>query len=193
MSVATRLRPDPAVAAGLAAVGGAAAGLALPFSFQIPASAVLAAAMAAIAAEDVRSLRVPDALNALAAFAGTGTIWLEAWAAGAGPFWASGLAILQGLVCGGVLLLLREGFYRIRNVDGLGLGDVKLGAVAGIWLGWELFAVAVTLAAFLALIFVAGWAARRGAWDRTRQIPFGAFLAPAVWACWYLARLFSFA
>ncbi len=34
-------------------------------------------------------------------------------------------------VCGGVFLAVRELFFRLRGIDGLGLGDVKLAAAGG--------------------------------------------------------------
>jgi leader peptidase (prepilin peptidase)/N-methyltransferase len=180
------LVPAAAVAAG---TGGALAGLTLPHWHQIGASAVLAATMAAIALVDLDRLRVPDPLNLLAALAGLATVWLAARAEGAAELKALGSALLQAAVCGGALLFVREAFFRLRRVDGLGLGDVKLGATAGVWLGWQLFAVAVTAAAMSALVFVALHVALRGPWPGGRRIPFAAFLAPATWAAWYLSML----
>jgi len=180
----------PAVAAG-GAVLGAAVGLALPQPFQIFSSAVLGATMAAIALEDLRSLKVPDPLNLVAALAGFVTVSLEALSAGLDPLPAIGHAAAQALLCGGALFLVREAFFRLRHVDGLGLGDVKLAATAGIWLGWEVFALALALAAVSALAFVAVRVARAGSWPRGKRIPFAFFLAPAIWTCWYLSRLFQ--
>jgi leader peptidase (prepilin peptidase)/N-methyltransferase len=182
--------PTPATAA-VAAVAAAAAGLALPYGYQAVASAALGGAMGAIAAEDLARFRAPDAANLLAALMGLATAWIAARARVGDPLASVGGALLQGLLCGGALLLLREAFYRLRGVDGLGLGDVKLAGVAGIWLGWELFAVAVTLAAVAALVYVALRSLREGGWPRARRIPFAACLAPAIWVCWYAAQLWS--
>ena len=178
---------DPVLWAA-AALFGAVAGLSLAGPHRIAASAVLAAAMAAIALEDLRRLRVPDFWNAVAAIAGFGAAGLGAAFDGAGAFAAVGTALISMLICAGVFLLLREAFFRLRGVEGLGLGDVKLAATGGIWLGWEVFAVAVALAAAGALIWVAAQSAS-GAWRTDRKIPFGAFLAPAIWACWYASEL----
>ncbi|MDQ3560170.1 MAG: prepilin peptidase, partial [Pseudomonadota bacterium] len=87
------------------------------------------------------------------------------------------------------LFLLREAFFRLRGVDGLGLGDVKLAAAGGIWLGWELFATAIMLAAIGALAFVATRTILEGPWPRTRRIPFALYLAPGIWVSWFLAGL----
>lgn len=179
-----------ALAAGAAAaLVGAAAGAALPEPFRIVASAVLAGLMGAIAAEDRRRFTVPDALNALAALAGLAAVWLAARSAGLDPLPSLGGALLQMGLCGGALYLLREAFFRLRNVDGLGLGDVKLAGAAGIWLGWELFAVAVLVAATGALVFVASRRRLDGDWPRERRIPLALYLAPSIWVVWFFAQV----
>jgi leader peptidase (prepilin peptidase)/N-methyltransferase len=179
-----------AAGAAGAAVAGAAAALALS-PIEIAASAALGGAMAAIAAEDVRSLRVPDGVNAFAAIVGLATIWIEARSAGHDWLAALGVAALAAALCGGALYIVREAFYRLRGFDGLGFGDVKLGATAGIWLGWQQFPFAVLMAATGALAYVVWRTAADGLWPKDRRIPFAAFLAPAVWMCWYLSELFS--
>lgn len=150
------------------------------------ASAVLGGLMAAISAADARHYRVPDPLVLLSALAGF--LWLWTAAAGAKPLGAIGMAGLHMLLCGGAFLLVREAFYRLNGVDGIGLGDVKLAAVGGIWLGWELFAIAVLLSSVGALGFVAARTAIEGAWPRSRRIPFALYLAPAIWITWFLGQ-----
>jgi leader peptidase (prepilin peptidase)/N-methyltransferase len=180
-------------AAPSAVVGAIAAGTILSAdSWGIGASAFLAATMGAIAFEDMRRLRVPDAWNLPAALGGFITVWLEARLVGVPPSIALGHAIVSLIVCGGVFYLLRETYFRWRGVEGLGFGDVKLAASGGVWLGWEAFPAAVTLAAVGAIVWIAGTAALKRGWPRDRKIPFGAFLAPAIWVCWLLARLSPF-
>lgn len=170
----------PTWIAGLAAAligGGAAVPVAAPL--DVVASAVLAGIMAVIALTDMRQFRVPDFWNALAAAMGLVVLGLG------GGLTAVGLGLLNTLICGGALFLLREGFFRLRGVEGLGFGDVKLAATGGLWLGWQLFAVAVLLAAFGALVWVASATMRQGAWQRQQKIALAAFLAPAIWLVWY--------
>jgi leader peptidase (prepilin peptidase)/N-methyltransferase len=155
---------------------------------DIAASAALGGAMSAIAAEDVRRLRVPDGVNAFAAIVGLATIWTEARSAGQDSLAVLGAAALAAALCAGALYIVREAFYRLRGFDGLGFGDVKLGATAGIWLGWEQFPFAVLIAATGALAYVAWRTVADGAWPKDRRIPFAAFLAPAIWLCWLLSR-----
>ena len=179
------------LAAGTAGAvfGGIAAALLLPPPY-VAGSAVLGGAMAAIAAEDISRLRVPDSINLLAAAAGLAMAVAEAAGADANPLWAAARAALAAALCGGGLYLVRELFYRLRGFDGLGFGDVKLGATAGIWLGWDLFPLAILVAAAGALAFVGIRIAAEGAWPKDRRIPFAAFLAPALWLCWLLSRRF---
>jgi leader peptidase (prepilin peptidase)/N-methyltransferase len=74
----------------------------------------------------------------------------------------------------------------------MGLGDVKLAGVAGIWLDWPSLPIAVEVAALGALGFVLSRHIQAGrALDPLTKLPFGAFLAPAIWICWLLARLWN--
>jgi leader peptidase (prepilin peptidase)/N-methyltransferase len=183
--------PVPVLAAG-AALLGAVAAAGFGQLLHIAASAALAGAMAAIAIEDFRRFRVPDPWNLFAALAGFLTIALAARSAGSDPLGALASAALGGVLCGGALFMVREAFLRLRGVDGLGLGDVKLAATGGIWLGWQAFPYAVMLAALSALVYVALSRRRNGAWPRQRKIPFALHLAPAIWACWYFWELSPF-
>jgi leader peptidase (prepilin peptidase)/N-methyltransferase len=177
------------IAAIAAALIGAAAGVWLTEPYQIAASAILAGAMGAMALEDVRSMRVPNAWNAVAAVAGFVVVAIDASWIGVGVFEAIGWATLSGAICGGVFFLLRELFFRLRGVEGLGFGDVKLAATGGVWLGWAVFPVAVSVAALGAILWVAATALLRRGWPRERRIPFAAFLAPAIWIAWVYARV----
>jgi leader peptidase (prepilin peptidase) / N-methyltransferase len=77
---------------------------------------------------------------------------------------------------GGVLFAIAEAYYRIRGHEGLGMGDVKLLAMIGAFLGWKLVLLTLVLASFSgSLIGVALIAAKRG--DMKYALPFGTFLA----------------
>ena len=97
------------------------------------------------------------------------------------PGWRDSLIGL--LAGGGSLWLLSEGWYRLRGEEGMGMGDVKMMAMIGAFLGWKLMILTVILGSFggsligLALIAI-------GKGDRKTQLPFGTFLAlAAVAAC----------
>jgi leader peptidase (prepilin peptidase)/N-methyltransferase len=82
------------------------------------------------------------------------------------PRWAVG-----ALITGGVLFVLAA-----IHPAGLGMGDVKLGAFLGAWLGWNgmLALVVGSLAAFIPALAIV---AARGRAARKVAIPFAPFLA----------------
>jgi leader peptidase (prepilin peptidase)/N-methyltransferase len=174
------------VALFAALFAGAAAVVALDGPIQVFASTALAAATGAIAYEDARALRVPDAWILFALIAGLAA--RGATASGSSLAAEIGVALLEAAACGGAFLLLRETYWRLRKMDGLGMGDVKLAAIGGLWLGWLGLAASVALAAAAALLLVAGHALR-GRWPADRRLPFAAFLAPAIWLWWFKAAL----
>jgi leader peptidase (prepilin peptidase)/N-methyltransferase len=90
------------------------------------------------------------------------------------PGWvASAIGVALG---GGLLLGIAEAYYRVRGEEGLGMGDVKMAAMIGAFLGWQQTLLALVLSSFLgAVIGVAMIAARKG--DMKYALPFGSFLA----------------
>src|SRR5262249_24915680 len=76
---------------------------------------------------------------------------------------------------------LWAGYRRLRGRDGIGLGDVKLAGVAGVWLDWTSLPIAVEIAALaaLAVCLVRSVAFGRRISARPRP-PFGLFLATAI-------------
>jgi leader peptidase (prepilin peptidase)/N-methyltransferase len=87
-------------------------------------------------------------------------------------------ALLGAAAGGGVLLLLYGGYYLVRKKEGLGLGDVTMMVMAGVFLGWGKALLTIILASFAgALVGLAVMAARKK--DLQFALPFGSFLAPA--------------
>jgi leader peptidase (prepilin peptidase)/N-methyltransferase len=90
------------------------------------------------------------------------------------PGWKESLIGL--LLGGGVLWVIGEAYYRLRGVDGLGMGDVKMLAMIGAFLGWRLTLVTLIFASFSgSLAGVAMLASGRG--GMKAALPFGTFLA----------------
>ena len=170
-------------AAGLAAVS---ASLAASPGWIGAAGAALAALTLAIALIDRRRLIIPDELNALALAAGLAAAGLEAPA-------APGAAILHALPRAAVMFAafyaFRAAYRRLRGIEGMGLGDVKLAAVAGVWLDWVDLPIAVNIAALSALAAVLISRLRGADFDPKAKLPFGAYFAPAIWLCWLFAAL----
>ena len=96
-------------------------------------------------------------------------------------------ARLIGAVAGFVSLgLIGEIHFRRTGVEGLGLGDAKLLAAAGAWLGWQALPTVVLIAAVTGLCV----AALRGAGRRHAPIAFGPMLAFGFFLCWIVQRFF---
>ena len=75
-----------------------------------------------------------------------------------------------------VLLAIAEGYYRWRGEEGLGMGDVKMLAMIGAFLGWQLTLVTLVLSSFAgSIVGVAMIAASRG--NMKYALPFGTFLS----------------
>jgi leader peptidase (prepilin peptidase)/N-methyltransferase len=84
---------------------------------------------------------------------------------------------LIGTVLGGAILYaVAMGYYLWRREEGLGMGDVKMLAMIGAFLGWQMVLVTLMLATFSgALIGMALIALQRG--NMKLALPFGTFLA----------------
>ena len=189
--------PPPALDRCSFAVSGLFAlllGLALLPWLPLPAAAataILAFAMALITLSDLRYFRVPDVVS-LPAIAVGGLANILVCHDGD---WPAGLSesAAGAVLAGGSFYALRAAYYRFRGVEGLGLGDVKLAAVAGAWLGLEPLPMLVLAAAVAALAAVLLRAIFRPELpiDGASAIPFGSFLAPAILFFW-LWRLAGF-
>ena len=94
------------------------------------------------------------------------------------PDWLVSLAgaIFGGLVGGGSLWLVGEVWKRLRGVDAMGLGDVKMMFGVGALLGWRLAALSIFLGAFSGAVIGSIMIARQKDKDLQAQIPFGIFL-----------------
>ena len=146
------------------------------------AGAGLAGLTFAIAAVDIRRFIIPDELTAAAVALGLVHAALDAIEPLAQ---AVAWSALRGAVLALAFLILRLLYRRLRGREGIGLGDVKLMGAAGVWLDWSIIPIAVEIAAVAAL----GTYLIRHLWFRravraTTMLPFGLFLAPAIWIGW---------
>jgi leader peptidase (prepilin peptidase) / N-methyltransferase len=96
-------------------------------------------------------------------------------------------AIARGAVLASAFLAVRVGYRWLRGREGMGLGDVKLAAVAGIWLDWLTIPLAIEIAALSALVVYAlHQIVLRRPMQTAVKLPFGVFLAPAIWLGWLI-------
>jgi leader peptidase (prepilin peptidase)/N-methyltransferase len=85
-------------------------------------------------------------------------------------------ALIGTVLGGGVLYAIAWGYYLWRREEGLGMGDVKMLAMIGAFLGWKMVLVTLVLSSFSgAIIGVALIALQRG--TMKLALPFGTFLA----------------
>jgi leader peptidase (prepilin peptidase)/N-methyltransferase len=151
-------------------------------------SCLLGWTVLAIAAVDARRFIIPDVLSLPAIPAG-----LLASGRLIEPSVAELVRLdhVIGMLAGGLgLWLVRAAYFRVRRREGLGLGDVKLAAAAGAWIGWQSLSDAILLAAALALSLVIALALVRGReLSAAARIPFGCFLAPSIWLVWVLVAM----
>lgn len=149
-------------------------------------AAALVPVLAAIAVIDGRHFIIPDSLNALGLLLG-----LAAAATAPEPEPVDGVisAFLGGAGLALMFLAIRLGYRALRGRDGLGLGDVKLAAVAGVWLSVTAMPVAVETAALAGLMAYGIRRLTTGRAVRVRdRLPFGLFFAPAIWIGWLFDR-----
>jgi leader peptidase (prepilin peptidase)/N-methyltransferase len=91
-----------------------------------------------------------------------------------GPGWQSSLI---GIVAGGGTLWgVAEIYYRVRHEEGLGMGDVKMLAMIGAFLGWKLVLLTLVLASLSGTIVGIGVLLLKRE-SMKYALPFGTFLA----------------
>jgi leader peptidase (prepilin peptidase)/N-methyltransferase len=181
------MRGDALVSLPLAALG---IGISFTASPDVRGAfgAVLALLMLAIAISDAREFIIPDKFSA-AAFV-FGVVFSAASSDGA-VVEAVLMSLLRALMTAAPFFALLLTYEWWRGRPGLGLGDVKLAAVAGAWLDWFTIVGTVEVAALAALLGYGIWRfVLRRPIDTTSPLPFGLFLAPAIWAGWLGQTLF---
>jgi leader peptidase (prepilin peptidase)/N-methyltransferase len=166
--------------------------LASPWLFLPPLAAVLCGllgiSMFAIAISDARNFIIPDILSLPAIPAGILLTPLlmpdEAFhEAALGRLGAAGLAFA-------ILFAVREVYWVVRRREGLGLGDVKLAAAGGAWVGLAGLGSLLLCACLMAFAVIFGRAlVTRTTLKGATEIPFGAFLAPSIWLVWTAQQL----
>jgi leader peptidase (prepilin peptidase) / N-methyltransferase len=169
------------------AVAAAATSIAVAPDARGIVAAGLAFIMVTVAIVDARQFIIPDELTAAAFALGLVHAALEGADDAIEPI---AFAVLRAVVLGLVFLALRTTYRWLRGRQGIGLGDVKLAAVAGAWLDWPMMPIAVEIAAVVAL---GCYLARQIAFGRsirsTGRLPFGLFFAPAIWLGWLIQAM----
>jgi leader peptidase (prepilin peptidase)/N-methyltransferase len=169
------------------AFGVAALSLYLFEPYRAAVSCLLGWATLAIALYDAENFIIPDVLSLPLVPAGLIAAWLLDDMTEQGLAWEHVIAAVAGA---GLLYAVREAYYLWRRREGLGLGDVKLGAVAGAWTGLQGMSNVLLLACMLAISYVALLKLyKKSSVTRMTMVPLGVFLGPSIWVIWCVSSL----
>lgn len=134
-------------------------------------------ALLALAAMDLRSLFLADALTLPLIPAGLAAcLWLEPDA-----IWEHALACLTAA---GILAGLALAYRRARGRDGLGFGDVKLFAAAGAWTGALGIGTVLLWAVMVNMLLIAIDRLSGRQVSAETRVPIGTGLAAGLWLTW---------
>jgi leader peptidase (prepilin peptidase)/N-methyltransferase len=151
--------------------------------------AVFAALLVVLTVTDLRERILPDKVNFLGLAAGLLLSLFTKPIDGTAAWLASRLfdfppptpvlsfadALIGAGVASGLLWLVAEGYFRLRGREGMGLGDVKMMAMAGAFLGVQRALLTILVGSLLGSLIggavIALW--RKG---REFELPFGTFL-----------------
>jgi leader peptidase (prepilin peptidase)/N-methyltransferase len=94
------------------------------------------------------------------------------------PLWAASLvgAFIGALVGGGSLWLMGWIWEKLRGIEAMGLGDVKMMLMVGAYLGWRLTILNIFMGVFSGSLIGIGLMLRQGKRNMQMLLPFGVFL-----------------
>jgi len=155
-------------------------------------AALLAGALIVLIFTDLRDRLLPDAVTfpgiaAGVVFAlwrpledGTTALLLRLFGGTTLPPRALSLsdAVLGGLLGAGLLFVLGEVWYRVRHVEAMGLGDVKMMAMVGLFLGVKLTVLTLLLGSLVGSL-VGGAFMLLTSKESSYELPLGTFLGLA--------------
>ncbi len=176
--------PGVTALAGSSALAGAGLGLGSgPIDWWLLAAGwLLVSLLLPMVLIDLDHLWLPEPLCRLGLLLGLAVTAISGYRLGAG-----GPLLLDHLIAAAIGLLAMEGLsalaQRLMGKPALGLGDAKLTALLGAWLGLQGLALAVFLA-FLSGALLGSLALLVGRLKRGQPFPFGPFLAAGGLAVW---------
>ena len=84
-------------------------------------------------------------------------------------------SLLGGIFGYSIIWLIIFFYKKVRNKEGMGLGDAKLMAVVGFWFGWISIPFTIFISSVVALILVIPSLLKKTK-DMSAQIPFGPYI-----------------
>lgn len=140
-----------------------------PALLEPAVAAAFTAAMIALAMIDLEHFLLPDAITWPGIAAGVLILPRLGWTSDADAWLGAALGA-------GVLLAVAWGWYAWKGVHGMGLGDVKMLAMIGAFLGWRGTVSTLFLASFGGTLFGLS-AMALGRLGLKSRLPFGVFLS----------------
>ena len=106
------------------------------------------------------------------------------------PLWAASLigGLIGALVGGGSLWLMGWTWEKLRGIEAMGLGDVKMMFMVGAYLGWRLTILNLFLGVFSGSLIGIALMMRQGKRNMQMLLPFGVFLGIGAIAALLLGR-----
>ena len=94
------------------------------------------------------------------------------------PVWAISMigAVIGALIGGGSLWLMGWTWEKLRGVEAMGLGDVKMMFMVGAYLGWRLAILTIFVGVLSGSVIGILWMMRKGQRNMQMLLPFGIFL-----------------
>ncbi len=156
--------------------------LVLAEGVMLAASVLLGWTLLALSLIDIKTFRLPDPGTLGLVVAG-----LALSVAGfTGPVWWHAAGVMFGY---GMFAAVGWAWHRFRGIDALGLGDAKLLAAAGAWVGLAGVPSLLIVASVAGLLHAAALGIGRGRWGLNVAIPFGPSLALGFWITWLYGPL----
>jgi leader peptidase (prepilin peptidase)/N-methyltransferase len=153
------------------------AALVIPPTWLLLATLLLGWILCVLSAVDLLVLRLPDVITLPLVAAG---LLVSVWLPDHDP-----LGHAVGAATGFALFYAIALVYRLlRSREGLGLGDAKLAAAAGAWLGWQSLPSVMLIACAAAFAWVGVSVVSRGRAAAAGHIAFGVPLCIAFWLVW---------
>ncbi|HEX8284584.1 MAG TPA: prepilin peptidase [Pyrinomonadaceae bacterium] len=154
-------------------------------TLSLPFDLAFVAAVVALVFIDAEHMILPNVITypgfalALAARAIVPNLYgVASFGGGQVPAWllSVGGALLGALVGGGFLWLVGWLWERLRGVEAMGLGDVKMMLMVGAFLGWPLTLLTIFVGVLSGSVAGVAAMARKGERDMQMLLPFGIFL-----------------
>lgn len=140
------------------------------------ATFLLIALLLAVSIVDLRTMRIPNALNATLATAGLAITYCIG-----NDF----IAALAGIALGfGALATANFAYRYARGRDGIGMGDAKLLGAAGAWIGWSGLPFVLLMASATGLVFVALLRIMGRPLNASHALAFGPWLCAGILIVW---------